>query len=163
MNQKKTSTESSEFSEKVVAIKRSAKVVKGGRRFSLGAMVVVGDGKGRLGLGMGKAHEVSEAVKKAGEAARKSLVKVSLQKGTIPHEVLCKFGATRIVMKPASEGTGLIAGGAARIVLEAAGVQNVLAKITGSRTSYNVAKATLWGLQQLRTAKQLKKLRGIQE
>ena len=161
MNRSQTIAESTDVVERVVDIKRVAKVVKGGRRFSLSALVVVGDRKGRLGLGKGKAKEANEAIRKATEAAKKGLVSVSLFKGTLPHEVLCKYGATKIIIKPASPGTGLIAGGAARTVLEVAGVQNVLTKITGSRNSYNVAKAVLWGLRQLRSKEDLMKLRSI--
>lgn len=153
--------EAPEFQEKVVEIKRCAKVVKGGRRFSFAALVAVGDGKGRLGLGTGKANEVSEAVRKATEKAKGSIVKICLKDGTLPHELTCKYGASRVVLRRASPGTGLIAGGTTRAVLEVLGVQDVLSKILGSRNSYNVAYALYNGLQTLRNTKMVSKLRDV--
>jgi small subunit ribosomal protein S5 len=150
-----------EFKEKMVALNRVAKVTKGGRTFSFAAIVVVGDGKGQVGQGLGKAREVSEAIAKAVEDAKKSLIKVPVIKGTIPHEALGKFGAGKVLLKPASEGTGVIAGGAMRAVLDMAGIHNVLAKSQGSSNPHNVVKATLDALSKLRTAHQIAKTRRI--
>jgi small subunit ribosomal protein S5 len=136
--------------DKVVAINRVAKVVKGGKRFSFSAVVVVGDNQGHVGAGKGKAAEVPEAIRKAVEQAKKRLVKVPLQKTTIPHAVTCRYGVEEIMMKPAAEGTGIIAGGAVRAVVELAGIQNILTKSLGSGNPYNVVKAVLSGLQILR-------------
>lgn len=152
----------SEFKEKMVALNRVAKVTKGGRTFSFAAIVVVGDGKGTVGQGLGKAREVSDAIQKAVEDAKKNLIKVPVVKGTIPHEVLGKFGAGRILLKPASDGTGVIAGGAMRAVLDMAGIHNVLAKSQGSSNPHNVVKATLNGLSKLRTPQQVAKTRRIE-
>lgn len=150
-----------EMTEKVVFINRCAKVVKGGRRFSFSALVVTGDHKGRVGCGFGKANEVSEAIRKASEAAKRSLVKVAIRENTIPHEVTGEHGGGRVLLRPASAGTGVIAGGGVRAVIEAAGIRDVLAKSLGSSNHSNVVKATLDALTQLRLREQVMAIRGI--
>lgn len=150
-----------ELKEKLVNLNRVAKVTKGGRTFSFAAVVVVGDGKGTVGHGLGKARDVSEAIGKATDDAKKNLIKVPIFNGTIPHEQKGKYGAGKVFIKPASDGTGVIAGGAMRAVLEIAGVHNVLAKSQGSSNPHNVIKATIDALSKLRTPMDIAKTRGI--
>jgi len=147
--------------EKVVHINRVAKVVKGGRRFSFSAIVVVGDGKGMLGSGLGKANQVPEAIRKGVEKAKRDMFHVKLLDGSVPYAVIGKWGAGRVLLKPAGPGTGLIAGGAVRAVLEAAGMQNILTKCLGSHNPHNIVRATMMGLRHLRTPLEMSARRGI--
>lgn len=147
--------------EKIVSLNRVAKVVKGGRRFSFSALVVVGDGKGSVGFGLGKANEVPEAIRKASEQAKKSMIKVALLDGTLPYQVMGRYGAGRVVMIPASKGTGIIAGGPVRAVMEAAGVHDILTKAIGTNNPHNVLRAAVAGLASLRSADQVSDLRGM--
>ena len=151
-----------ELTEKIVYINRSAKVVKGGRRFNFSALVVIGDKKGRVGVALGKAGEVADAIRRGGELARNQMVSVSLRDATIPHEVFSEFGGARVLLRPASPGTGIIAGKTVRAVLESAGVKDVLSKSLGSKNAANVVKATLNALLSLRTRENIYKGRGLE-
>ena len=151
----------SEFDENVIAINRSAKVVKGGKNFSFGALVVVGDRNGRVGCGYGKANEISDAIRKGGEAAKRNMIRIPLNGQTLPHEIEVKFGGARVLLRPASSGTGLIAGGAVRAILELAGVKDVLAKSLGASNAANVAKATFKAISSLSTREGAYAKRGL--
>jgi len=152
----------SEFAETVVHINRVAKVVKGGKNFSFSAVVVAGDGAGRVGYGTGKAREVPPAIQKASEQARKEMVRIPLTGGTVPHKIWGRWGATKVLLRPASPGTGVIAGGGVRAVMESAGIQDVLTKIVGSRNPFNVVRATFNALHNLMTDDQVRRLRGVE-
>lgn len=151
----------SELKEQLVTVNRVAKVVKGGRRFSFAAIVVVGDGNGTVGYGLGKANEVTNAISKAIDDAKKNLIKVPVLKGTIPHDIFTNFGASKVMLKPAAPGTGILAGGAMRKVLESAGIKDVLGKSQGSTNPHNVVKATLHALSQMRDPYSVAQLRGV--
>lgn len=156
-------TSESNFLDRVIHISRTAKVVKGGRRFSFSALVVVGDGAGKVGYGLGKAREVPEAIRKGVEQAKKSMISVPRQGTTIPYDVLGKFGAGKVLLKPASQGTGVIAGGATRAILEVAGISDILSKCLGSNNPHNVVKATMRALLQLQDPEEIMARRGLAE
>jgi len=158
---KRPERDESGMEERVVFVNRCAKVVKGGRRFSFSALVIVGDRKGHVGYALGKANEVADAIRKAGEVARRTLFMVPMRDRTIPHDVLGSFAGAKVLLKPASEGTGVIAGGAARTLLDLAGVRDVLAKSMGSGSPLNVTRATLRALESLKSYEEVKALRGV--
>ena len=160
-NEQRKEVEQPEFEERVVTINRVTKVVKGGRRFRFAALVVIGDKKGHVGFGTGKAQEVPDAIKKAVEAAKKNMITVATVKTTIPHEVTGIYGAGRVILRPASEGTGVIAGGPVRAVVELAGISDILSKSLGSATPINVVRATIEGLKSLETVEQVAARRGL--
>lgn len=159
MNYDHNNTEEEKLVETVIETKRVAKVVKGGRNMSFSAIVVIGDRAGKIGVGSGKANEITDAIRKAKEKAQKTMFQVPIIKGTIPHEIVARYGASRVMMKPASAGTGVIAGGTARAIFEAAGIQNILCKSLGSNTPCNVVKATVRGLKSMRTLADIARLR----
>lgn len=160
MSYEQNNYEEEKLLEKIIETRRVAKVVKGGRNFSFSAIVVVGDKKGKVGVGTGKANEIVDAIRKAKEKATKAMFDVPIVKGTVPHEIVARYGASRVMIKPASEGTGIIAGGTARAIFEVAGIENILCKSLGSNTPCNVVKATIDGLKSMRTLAQVAALRG---
>jgi len=153
--------ENLEFTERIVHLSRVAKVVKGGRRFSFSALVVIGNGEGLVGYGLGKAHEVPEAIRKGGEHAKKTMIRVPLAGATVPHDVIGNFGAAKVLIRPASAGTGVIAGGAIRAIMQAAGIKDVLTKCMGTRNPHNVVRATIDALRQLMSPDDVAEKRGL--